>query len=281
MPMGVTEIVATSMDQVADLVQETLKQKSILLPTVTDYSKFAIKGSKQVEVPRRDQLTAANKAENTDLTLQQLTFAVDTITLNLHKAIAVELEDIARMQATPDVEAEIVQEMANELALQLDKDLIAQIEATSAAAPDHRINFANDPTDTIQQIDILDARKLLNDALVPLSERFLLIPTDQEKAMLLISDFVRADQYGSSLGLREGELGRIYGFTVMMHTSVTVLTTSFYHKTHVGYATQLNTRFDRDRNVKNVADTFVMSWLYGTQVLDSGKRGVILNGSGA
>jgi len=285
MPMGVTEIVATSMDVVANLVQETLKQKSILLPTVTDYSRFAVKGSKQVDVPRRDQLAAGDKSENTDLTLDQLTFSVDSIVLNKHKAIAVELEDIARIQATPDIEAEIVQEMALELALQLDKDFITQISAVSAAAPDHIIDYANSPTDTIQQTDILEARKLLNDQIVPQTDRFLLIGPDQEKQMLLLSDFVRVNAYGPgaglSGGLREAELGRIYGFTVMMHTSVAADTVFFYHKSHVGYATQLNVRFDRDRNVLNVADTFVMSWLYGTIVLDSGKRGVELNTSGA
>lgn len=279
MPHGVTEIVATSMDVVANLVQETLKQKSILLPTITDYSRFAVKGSKQVDVPRRDQMAAADKTENTDLTLQRLTFSVDSIVLNKHKAIASELEDIARIQATPEVEAEIVQEQANELALQLDKDIIVELKLASAAAPDHRVATA--VASALSQDDILGARRLLKIQNIPsLKDLVLLVSPDMEKSMLLISDFVRADQYGSSQGLREGELGRIYGMTVMCHTEMAVDESIVYHKTAVGYATQLQTRFDRDRNVLNVADTFVMSWLYGLNVLDSGKRQVLLNNDG-
>lgn len=279
MPMGVTEISATSMDVVANLVQMTLKERAVLLPTITDYSRFAGKGAKQVDVPRRDQFAAADKTENTSLSLQQLTFAVDSIVLDKHKAVAAELEDIARIQATPDVEAEIIQEMANELALQVDKDIITELQLASAAAPDHRIATA--VAGEITQAELINARKLLKEQNVPSDMRFLLISPDMEASMLEISDFVRADQYGSSQGLREGELGRIYGMTVICHTEMASDEAIAYHPSAVGYASQLNARLDRDRNVRNVADTFVLSWLYGVQVLDSGKRQVLYNDDGA
>jgi N4-gp56 family major capsid protein len=276
--IGVTEISATSMDVVSQLVQETLKQRSILLPTITDYSRFAIKGAKQVDVPRRDQFAAADKTENTALTAQELTFSVDNIALTKYKAILASLEDIARMQATPDVEAEIVQEMANELALQVDKDIIVQLQAASAAAPDHRVATA--VAGAIAQGDLLEARRLLSVQNVPLADRFLIIPPDMEKSMLLIADFVRADSYGSPAGLREAELGRIYGMTVMVHNSVAVDEALVYHKGAVGYAAQMTARFDRDRDVDKLADKFALSWLYGVNVLDSGKRQVLLNNDG-
>ena len=279
--IGLTEVSATSMDIVTAIVQETLKQKAILLSTITDYSRFAVKGAKSVEVPRRDQFAAANKTENTSLVAQELTFAVDQIPLTKHKAVLACLEDIARVQATPNVEAEIIQEMANELALQVDKDLLVELKLVSTSAPDHLLDYANSPTDTIQQTDLLEARKLLNEAIVPMGDRFIVISPAQEKAMLLLSDFVRADTYGSPAGLREAELGRIYGMTVMMHTELATNEVLIYHKTHVGYATQTNAKFDRDRDVEKLCDKFAMSWIYGSKVLDGGKRGVFFNGTGS
>ena len=277
--IGVTEISATSMDVVANLVQETLKQKSMLLPTITDYSRFAIKGAKQVDVPRRDEFVAADKTENTALTAQELTFSVDSISLTKHKAVLASLEDIARIQATPDVEAEIIQEMANELALQVDKDIIVELKLASAAAPDHRVATAG--AGALVIADITGARRLLKIAKVPsLRDLVLLVSPDMEKSLLEIADFIRADQYGSSAGLREGELGRIYGTTVMCHTEVATDEAIMYHPTAVGYATQFQARFDRHRNIEKLADEFAMSWLYGVEVLDSGKRQVLLNNDG-
>ena len=283
MAIGLTEISATSSNAVSAIVQLTLKQSGILLPTITDYSRLAVKGKNVVDVPRRTQFAAADKVENTDLTAQVLTFAVDAIDLDKYKAILTCLEDNAGIQATPNIVAEIVQESAAELVLQLDKDIMTQLLLASAAAPDHIVQWSNNPTNTVLQTDILEARRLLNVASVPQADRFLVIPPDQEKAMLLISDFVRADSYGSPAGVRNAELGRIYGFTVMMWNDATLPATEMvaYHKTHVGYATQIGSKFETDRDVPALANNYAMSWLYGVDVLDSGKRGVRFNTTGA
>jgi hypothetical protein len=211
-----------------------------------------------------------------------MTFATDTINLNKHKAIYASIERAPEFQANVNAQAEAIQEMANELALQVDKDLIVQLKATSAAAPDHRILFANSPTNTIQQTDILEHRRLLNVQKVAMDNRYLIVPPDQEKALLLISDFVRADSYAASVpALQNGELGRLYGFTVLMHTELVAAEFLTYHKSHVGYATQIDPQFDTDKDLKNVADEMLLHMLYGTIVLDSGKRGVWSNATGA
>jgi N4-gp56 family major capsid protein len=276
-----TELQATSQALVASIVQEVLKQKAVLLPTVTDYSSFAVKGSKSVGIPRRSQFAAASKAENSALTAQELTFAVDTIDLNLHKAVYASIERAPGYQANVNAQSEVVNEMALELALQSDKDIITCLKGTSAAAPDHRVQFANTPTNTIQQTDILEARRLLNVAKVPMADRFLVVPPDQEKAMLLIGDFVRADSYGNANGLMNGELGRLYGFTVLMHTELVAAEFLAYHKSHVGYASQIQPEFDTNKDLKNVADEYLLHHLYGCKTMSSGVRGVWFNATGA
>jgi len=282
--IGVTEVDATRQALVAALVQETLKTKSILLPTVTDYSRFAVPGAKSVAIPRRDQFAAADKAENTDLLLQEITFVSEIITLDKHKAIYCELERIAAIQANVDVRGEIIEEMALELALQIDKDLIVELKDISSAAPDHWLDYAA-AGGPIAQADILEARRLLSVQKVPMNDRYLVISPTQEKAMLLISDFVRADQYGSSEGLRNGELGRIYGFTVLVHTELDAVDSLIYHKSHVGFAMQAGAEFETDKNLKAVADQFLLHQIYGCETLDvtatGGRRGVYFDGAGA
>lgn len=271
--IGLTEVSATSMDVVASIVQDTLKQESKLLPLVSDYSAFAIKGAANVKVPRRTQFTAADKAENTALTAQELTFAVDTIALSKNKAIYAALEKMADVQATPNVESEIIMEMAKELALQVDKDIFAQIALASAAAPDHRIAFVGAD---VAQTDLLQARYLLNVQNVPMDNRFIGIAPDQEKALLSISDFVRADAYGSAGGLVAGEIGRLYGMTVVMSNVFTAARAYVWHKSAVGFAQQMTPEYSTDYDLKNTAKEYLLQHLYGVVVLDGGKRQVLL-----
>jgi N4-gp56 family major capsid protein len=271
--MGLTEVSATSMDVVASIVQDTLKQESKLLPLISDYSAFAIKGAASVKVPRRTQFAAADKAENTALTAQELTFAVDQISLDKNKAIYAALEKVAEIQATPNVESEIIMEMAKELALQVDKDIFTQLAAASAAAPDHRIAFVGAD---VAQVDLLQARYLLNVQNVPMDNRFIGIAPDQEKALLSISDFVRADAYGSAGGLVAGEIGRLYGMTVVMSNVFTAARAYVWHKSAVGFAQQMNPEYSTDVDLKNTAKEYLLQHVYGVTVLDSGKRQVLL-----
>jgi len=100
-----TEVDATRQALIASIVQMTLKQQSVLVPTVTDYSSFAVPGAKSVGAPRRTQFAAADKTEETDLTGQTFTFSADTINLDKHKAIYTLLEKISGVQANVNVEA--------------------------------------------------------------------------------------------------------------------------------------------------------------------------------
>jgi N4-gp56 family major capsid protein len=271
--IGLTEVSATSMQVVTSIVQETLKQEAKLLPLISDYSSFAIKGASAVKVPRRNTFAAADKTENSALTAQEITFSVDTISLDKNKAIYAKLERIAELQATPNVEAEIIMEMAKELALQVDKDIKVELELASAAAPDHRIAFAGA---SIAQTDLLEARRLLNVQNVPMDGRFLGIHPTEEKAILSISDFVRADAYGSAGGLVNGEIGRLYGMTVVMSNVFDEGNSVVWHKSAIGYAAQLAAEYETDKDLAKVAKEYLLSMIYGVEVLDSGKRQVLL-----
>lgn len=272
--MGFTEVDATRAALIASIVQETLKQSSIFMGTVSDYSGWAPKGAKSVAIPRRTQLAAADKTENTDLTAQEMTFSVDTIALDKYKAIFVELERHASLQSSVDVQAQLIKEMALELALQVDKDLYVQMKLASASAPDHRVAFAN--TSTLGKADILTARKLLNIQNVPMDARWLAVNPLHESELLAISEFVEADKYGSSQGLVNGELGRLFGFRVIMSNVVEDNNVIAYHQTAVGLAMQQQPQFEMDKNLKNVADQFLLHEVYGVKVLDTGKRQVLI-----
>lgn len=76
---GVTEINSASRAEISSFAQSYLQQQSILLPTVTDYSRFAVKGAKSIALPRSGGFTVGSKTENTAVSAQSITYSADTI----------------------------------------------------------------------------------------------------------------------------------------------------------------------------------------------------------
>lgn len=62
---------------------------------------------------------------------------------------------------------------------------------------------------------IVDARKALNDANVPMADRFLAVGSEIEAKILKSELFHRADQSGGTSALRDAVIGRVAGFTVV------------------------------------------------------------------
>jgi len=271
---GVTETVATSIDVVGAILQAELVQRSVLLNTITDYSSWVVPGANTVKVPRAGSFTAADKVENTATNFQNLTLATDDIELNIYKHLVAEVEDIAQEQSAVDVEGVYVQRMAT-----------AMVEAIEASVAGALIKTANDIQLSgtgnllITKADILEARKKLDDAKVPASERFIAVPPAQEKAMLLIDDFVDASKYGAAGAVMNGELGRIFGMTVIKTTSFSSDSEAVvYHKSHVGFARQLAPKFERQRApLSHLANELSLSLIYGVKQLDGGTRGIYLD----
>lgn len=261
---------------VAELVNSTFQkfliQEGKLIPTVQNFEAPA--GYDKVKVPRATAFTTAAKAGGTALTPQVLTYATDDLDLDQHQAIAVRIEDIADVQAMPGIVSDAIERMAKQLVLSMDEYIVTKLEEVSTAAPDHKIAYDN--AATLGKVDILEARRLLHIQNVPFNECFIGVSPGSEKALLAIDDFVHADKYGSAEGLRNGELGRLYGAPVIMSNVFDDLKTMVWHPSHVGFARQIEMKFEQDRQSLELATDYVMSNLYGAMSMDSGKRAVLL-----
>jgi hypothetical protein len=278
--ISATEVGTTRQDLVSAIVQETLKAKSILIPTVLDYSSSLPAGAKSLYIPRRGQFTGADKSEDTDLTSQAFTFTQDQLTL-AHKAVLSEVELIAELQSNVSVEAEVIKESAAELAKIMDDLIIAQLKLASSASPDHILDYANTPTDTLAVADIANARMLLNKQFVPMNDRFMVISPDQEAAVLQLSNFVQAQMYGSNDPVMNGVIGKIFGFSVMVHPSLSAADALFYQRQAVAFAVQLAPSYESMMNLPGVKRQHLLHTIAGAKVLQAGKAQVYYNGTGA
>jgi len=268
---GVTESVAVAHVQIAESIQLYLQEQSKLLDKVTVYP--VAKGDNSVKIGRAGGFTVGDKSENTAVTAQVITYAADTLSLDQHKVIQVRLEDIANIQARPDIIRDILMRMGHDMAYKVDQLIITKLEAASASAPDHRIAYAGA---TLGKADLLAARSLLHIQNVPFSECWIGVSPAAENSLLAIDDFVHVDKYGSSAGLVSGEIGKLYGARVIMSNGFADLKTIVWHPTAVAFAMQKQPSFDQMRDLPNLATLYSVDALYGSATLDSGKRQVML-----
>lgn len=287
-PMGYSDISSISQELISREIQAVLKEEAQFLPTITDYSGRVAQGADSVRIPRIGELAAANKVENTDTEAQILSVTSDLMNLDKHKQILVEIEDKARVQAMINLEAEVIKEQAREMALQIDRDILTELKAVSTSTPDHLLDYADDvanstTTDIITLADIVEARRLLRNQKFMFRDDnyFLLLSPKKEAEMLSISNFLKANEYGAgSAPLLNGEIGRVYGFRVLVSSLLADDECLMYHKSHVGFAFQNQFKFERDRNLRNLSDQLSVQALYGVETLRGGVGGVFFNGTG-
>lgn len=267
-----TELGATSMEMINSLAQDVLNQASVIAPTLMNESARAVKGAKSVSLPRTGRLSVNDKVEGSDVTFQVRTYGKDTIDLDRHKEISGVIEDRADIQAMVSEKVLFVKDGSVELALERDTFLYTLLKLASAAAPDHRIAFAGA---TIAKEDILAARKLLDIANVPDSDRWLAINPEEESDLLAIAEFIRADHYGSS-AIPSGVLGQLYGVTILKTNAVTAGLPVMYHRSSVAWASQIGPRVQTEKVPRKLGDEIIMDHLYGGIELDLGVRQVLL-----
>lgn len=271
-----TAVDAVAQEVISAFVQQRLAEKAILVNSIIDRSSDAVMGSDAVSLGRHGALTADTKAEGTAYDSQSFTWAGDKIALDTQAGVYVQATRKGMQQAMPDQESDILASATDALIKKLEVAVYAQLMLASSSAPDHQINFGS--SSTLALADILSCRSLLRIQEVPFDDNdtFLAINPAQESQLLALEQFIDASRYGNSMAIMNGELGRIYGFRVLVSNSVTAATAIAYHRSHVAFARQGAVTWEKSRLLKDGVTEFLLETIYGVKVLDSGKRGVVL-----
>ena len=284
-PTGYTDIQSISRELVSAEIQAVLKEEAQLLPTVMDYTGQVAPGADSVRLARLAELSAADKTQGNDSEAQVMTVSSDVLNLDKHKQILVEIEDKARIQSAVNLEAEVIKEQAREMALQIDKDIFFALKSVTSSGTDHLLDYSSSSDNVIALADIVKARELLRKQKFQFRDDnyFMLISPEKEREMLSINNFIKSNEYGlpGNSPLIAGEIGRVFGFRVLVSTICADDDAVFYHKSHVGFAMQSAAKFERDRNLRNLSDQLAVSSLYGVKVLRDGIGGVYYNGTGS
>ena len=269
-------------DVVSSMVTETLIQESVLIPTITDFSGMVGPGLDRLSIPRSTALAVQTVSESAALTPAAPTVSADTLLLDKNQAIDFRLTDIAALQTTPDMLGWIVRDAMKSLPAAVDDVICAQIVAASASTPDHRIQLTGTGNIEVTIADILGAQKLLNEARVPQQDRYMLINPNQQLVLLQIAALQNANTFGSREAYQNGFLMELFGFKIVMTTSSALADDEvvFYHKSAVGFARQMSTKFRVQEQAFAHAVDYSLSQIFGSILLDGGGRAVLYNNDG-
>jgi hypothetical protein len=264
---GLTEV-ASNIETIVSLqVQEVLNANVVMPSTVMDLSSQVGPGMDTLKIPNFGKFTVGTKAENVAADAQTNAFSSTSLSLNRHKYVQWLVEDIASLQSKIAVSQYYVQQASIDLANEMDQFILDTLEAgPSAAAPDHKIAYVGA---TIAKADILAARAALNLQNVPMSDRFMSITPAEEAALLAIAEFTQVNTSGDPNAFRNGELGRIFGFTVLLNTKGEDAKSMFWHKNSMCFARQLAPRIKTFDDVPNLGMRYSIDHIYGGVVLQS------------
>jgi hypothetical protein len=97
-------------------------------------------------------------------------------------------------------------------------------------------SFAASASDDDTRTVILAAREAITRNLAPFDNRYLAVSPEITSRMLLVPEFVKVNESGSTDALRNAIIGRIYGFTVVESAALDAGTAIAYHQSGFVFA---------------------------------------------
>lgn len=183
---------------------DTVRITSISRPTIGDYVK-----------------------NSTTITPETLTDAQRSLLISESKYFAFEVDDIDMRQAANG--GALMNEAASEAAYGLADvadQYVAGLYTAVQAANAISTTAITDPAKAVK--GLLDLKTKLDVANVPTQGRYVVVPPWYLNLLLQSDLFARVDASGTSEGLRNGTVGRAWGFDVMMSNNCVLITGDDY-----------------------------------------------------
>lgn len=277
------------------------KTKVVLAATVTIKNHVGNKGD-AIHFPVPVRGVASFKSSETQLTNQAPSSSVLTVNLDKHGYYAFMLEDQMAVQGMDGFREFYVDDAAHAIATQVDYELHALGTALQSgtldttpgtpAAPTLAYDAAvigsdgttlwSPSTDgngaALSDAGIRKMIQTLDDADVPQTDRYMVIPPVEKKNLLGLARFTEQAFSGrDGASIRDGVIADVYGVDVMVSTNCPTVydsgaTTSFragmlYHKSALALAEQMRVRMQRQYKLEWFGTQYATDMLYGVKTL--------------
>ena len=275
----------------SDEIIGAFKANLVLANLVTKIMHNGKKGD-TVHIPSGTRGSASAKSSgNNAVTLIVATEGKTDISIDKHFEYSRLVEDIVGVQAIDSYRKFYTDDAGFALAKQVDSDLHNLGEglqggsttddtyASAVIGSDGSTTFLDASAGNAAAIADAGLRKCiqtLDDADVPLSERFLIIPPVEKKNLMGLSRFTEqafVGEGGPANTIRNGYLGDVYGVPIYVSTNVDSITCDdtstvvksclLLHRSALGYVEQMAVRSQTQYMQEYLSDLFTADTIYG------------------
>lgn len=253
-------------DSVSSMVQEILRESSVLASVFMDVSLFAEEGDVSISFPRNtnrfsvQKLNGAQKGDDQDLVID-----FDQLPLSEEAHIQWVIKKFDQKRSKVAILENAIENATGEHALSLDQDLVAQLDGLTTT----------DITGGITQDNIVDAKTAANIGRIPRTNRRWVFGNGAYGSLLKIAGFVDASQSNLEI-VRTGQIGVLYGDPVFesdVYPSGEGLLT---HRDAVAYGFASGPEVEDQKAIEYGTGSrrWVMDQLYGTKLMNGGKLAI-------
>lgn len=157
-----------------------------------------------INVRKPMTFTVNDKAADTAVTYQAATGTNATVTLNKYKEVSFRADDVAVIESMTGTWEQILSDGMAEMAIQLDKDLIAEAANFTGTTVGTQGTAANAASVRLAQKYLMDAKVV--------GDTNLIIGTQTWYDLMGQDLFVQAQQRGDNAPLATGIFGKVFGF---------------------------------------------------------------------
>lgn len=292
MALGTNHITTTTHDVFipelwSDDVIAAYKKNLVLANLVTKINHNGKKGD-TIHIPKPTRGSASVKAAETQVTLITATETNVDITISSHYEYSRMIEDIVAVQAIESFRAFYTDDAGYALATRVDTDLFAEAEAlqggtkggTGAALWEQAVIGSDGSTNytgaTSNAAALTDAgiRRIiqtLDDADVPQTERFLVIPPVERNTLMGLARFTEqafVGEMGAGNTIRNGMIGSVYGVDVYVTSNCPTPQAGdrialMLHRDALVFVEQMGVRSQTQYKQEYLGDLFTADTLYG------------------
>lgn len=288
MPLGaahVTKATAASFIPAiwSDEVIASFKKKLVMANLIKSMSFVGKKGD-TLHIPAPTRGVASVKAASTQVNLQAATEGERLISINKHFEYSRLIEDIVEAQALASLRGFYTQDAGYALARQIDSDLIqlgrgvnggagTNVYANAFSGADGTTAYvagANTGLGAITDVALRRSIQRLDDADVPMEDRFLVVPPSSMNSLRGTARFTEQAFVGNGNTIKTGQMGDLYGTPVYVttNTDTTSGTTAariaiLGHKDFAVLAMQKEVRSQTQYKQEYLGNLFTADVLYG------------------
>jgi hypothetical protein len=246
-------------------VTQSFLANQVVIPTLNTQFTGQVTRGNQVHIINATTPTIVDyAAAGRTITAEALADTEVLLNIDQEKAFSVNVDDVDRVQASSDF-GPWVDSAGRALAEDAEEYVIAQMVAGSTQANTEDV-VVDTPAEAKAAVRAI--RKLMSNAKVPTSDRFMVVNPDF--ADLLIDGLSDAAVAGGTEELRNGQILRLYGFNIVESPLIAgdVPAAVGYHAGMVAFANQVNS-LEALRNPTKFADIVRGLNVYGAKVLKS------------